>query len=145
MEQALSQERLELKQCGIIKEKKKRRKVSKGEAVAQKEEVESNIERMPFRIRRYEKQNNNGEKKQIRSEIKRVKVNERVKKRQKLLREQKMMEIRKMIENGELTVEALKWKVGKGEADQKVENVEVVAAITTEAYSQNSKVNSNLP
>lgn len=66
---------------------------------------------LPFRTRRFEKNNNNGERKQIRYEIKRIRVNERVKKRQRLLREQKMHEIRKMIENGELSLEALKWKV----------------------------------
>ncbi len=36
---------------------------------------------LPFRIKRYEKINNNGEEKQNRAELKRVRVNERVKKR----------------------------------------------------------------
>lgn len=68
---------------------------------------------LPFRTRRHEKNNNNGERKQIKWEIKRIRVNERVKKRQKLVREQKMLEIRRMIETGELTLDALKWKVRK--------------------------------
>ena len=55
---------------------------------------------LPFRTKRYEKVNNNGEEKQIKAEAKRVRVNERVKKRQRLLREEKMLEIQKLIEAG---------------------------------------------
>ena len=39
----------------------------------------SNMMLLPFRCRRHEKNNNNGERKQIRYEIKRIRVNERVK------------------------------------------------------------------
>lgn len=36
---------------------------------------------LPFRTRRFEKNNNNGERKQIKYEIKRIRVNERIKRR----------------------------------------------------------------
>ena len=76
-------------------------------------EVEEAMMMLPFRTRRNEKQNNNGERKWIRCELKKQRVNERVKKRQRILREEKMGEIRRMIEQGELTIDALKWKIRK--------------------------------
>ena len=85
LEEALRLERLELQQLyphlvpqGLLfRPRKARRRDS-----CYRREAEQN-QLLPFRIKRFEKVNNNGEEKQLRAETKRVRVNERVKKRQR--------------------------------------------------------------
>ena len=44
-----------------------------------KRDIDESMMMLPYRTRRHEKNNNNGERKQIKWEIKRIRVNERVK------------------------------------------------------------------
>jgi len=81
----------------------------KGES-AFKREVEFEL-LLPFKTKRVEKTNNNGEKKQAKLEIRKRMINERVKARQRLLSRKKIEAIKELIAKGELTPEALRWKV----------------------------------
>ena len=66
---------------------------------------------LPFRVRRIEKNNNNGEKKQAKLEIRKRMINERVKQRQRYISMKKIEAIKELIAKGELTEDALRWKV----------------------------------
>eukprot|EP00347_Sterkiella_histriomuscorum_P009745 403340050 len=98
---------------------------------------------LPFRTKRYEKVNNNGEEKQIKAEAKRVRVNDRVKKRQRLLREEKMLEIQKLIDAGQLTVEALKWKIRRDPTEMTPQQRQL--QIQRKLYNSGMMMNPNDP
>jgi hypothetical protein len=65
---------------------------------------------LPFRTKRVEKQNNNGEKKQARLEIRKRMINERVKQRQRYISAKKIEAIQELIDKGELPASSLRWK-----------------------------------
>ncbi len=65
---------------------------------------------LPFRTKRVEKTNNNGEKKQARLEIRKRMINERVKQRQRYISAKKIEAIKELIDKGELPATSLRWK-----------------------------------
>ena len=72
---------------------------------------------LPFRVRRLEKNNNNGEKKQAKLEIRKRMINERVKQRQRYISMKKIEAIKELIGKGELSEDALRWKVRRFRSD----------------------------
>ena len=77
-----------------------------------KREVECELI-LPFRTKRVEKFNNNGEKKQAKLEIRKRMLNEKVKQRQRMISIKKIEAIKELIAKGELTPDALRWKMKK--------------------------------
>ena len=86
------------------------------EASLYKHEVEMDL-MLPFRVRRIEKNNNNGETKQAKLEIRKRMINERVKQRQRYISMKKIEAIKELIAKGELTEDALRWKVRRPRTD----------------------------
>ena len=81
-----------------------------------KREVEFDL-MLPFKTKRVEKNNNNGMKKQAKLDIRKRMINERVKQRQRFLSMKKIEAIKELIDKGELTPDALRWKVRRYRCD----------------------------
>ena len=79
-----------------------------GSAFGMKREFDDMM--LPFRTKRVEKTNNNGEKKQARLEIRKRMINERVKQRQRYISAKKIEAIKELIDKGELPATSLRWK-----------------------------------
>ena len=80
---------------------------------------------LPFRVRRIEKNNFNGAKKQAKLEIRKRMINERVKQRQRYISMKKIEAIKELIKKGELTEDALRWKMRRqrtGSEESKVKH-----------------------
>ena len=83
-----------------------------------KREIEFDL-MLPFRLKRIEKMNSNGSKKQAKLEIRKKMINERVKQRQRFLSMKKIEGIKELINKGELAPDAMRWKVRRFKGDDR--------------------------